>query len=198
TEKITVYASYTTECVHPFTDLKEGSYYIGAVEWALMNGVMNGTSATGFNPDGVTDRAMIVTVLYRLAGSPDVSDVVTPFTDVKAGEWYADAIAWAYENKVVNGNTATTFNPKGHLTREQFATILYRYAKEVEGQDVSVDDTTALDKYTDKGDVSGYALDAVLWANVRGLIGGVSAAKLSPGSGATRAQMATILHRYNV
>lgn len=194
---MTVYAEYTAECVHPFIDLKDGSYYIEAVEWALMNGVMNGTAATKFNPNGVTDRAMIVTVLYRLQGSPDVSHVKTPFTDVKKGEWYAPAIAWAYDNGVVNGNTATTFDPKGQLTREQFATILYRYAKEVKGQDVSVRDTTVLDKYTDKGDVSSYAKDALLWTNFRGLIGGVSATKLSPKSSATRAQMATILFRYN-
>lgn len=197
TEDMTLYAVYTAKCEHPFTDLKDDSYYTEAVEWALMNGVMNGTAATKFNPDGVTDRAMIVTVLYRLQGSPDVSHVKTPFTDVKKGEWYAPAIAWAYDNGVVNGNTATTFNPKGQLSREQFATILYRYAKEVEGQDVSVSDKGALDKYKDKKAVSNYALDALLWANVRGLIGGVSATKLSPGSGATRAQMATILFRYN-
>ena len=197
TADITVYALYATKCVHPFTDLKSGSYYTEAVEWALMNGVMNGTAATKFAPDAVTDRAMIVTVLYRLQGSPDVSRVKTPFTDVKAGDWYADAIAWAYSTGVVNGNSATTFDPKGKLTREQFATILYRYAKEVECEDVSVDDTTALDKYKDKGKISGYAKEAVLWANVSGLIGGVSATKLDPKSGATRAQMATILYRFN-
>ena len=140
---------------------------------------------------------MIVTVLYRLQGSPDVSHVKTPFTDVKAGEWYANAIAWAYDRGVVNGMTATTFNPKGQLTREQFATILYRYANEVEGLDMTVDDTTALDKYTDKGEVSSYAVDALLWTNDRGLIGGVSATKISPKGGATRAQMATILCRYS-
>ena len=181
---------------NPFNDVEKDEWYYSAVHYATDNELMNGTGIGVFAPNVNVSRAMIVTVLYRLEGSPDVSDVKTPFTDVEAKEWYADAIAWAYKNGVVNGTSPTTFAPTGNLTREQFATILYRYADEVKGRDVSVDGTASLDKYSDRDEVSGYAYDALLWTNYNGFIGGVSATKLSPKSGATRAQMATILYRF--
>jgi hypothetical protein len=185
-----------TEWDNPYKDVKEGEWYFDAVRYVSESSLMNGTGVGVFAPSVNVNRAMIVTVLYRLADSPDVSRVKTPFTDVKHGEWYAPAIAWAYKNGVVNGTSGTTFSPTANLTREQFATILYRYADEVNGIDTAVPDSAKLDKYSDKSQVSSWASEALIWTNHNGYIGGVSATLLSPKSGATRAQMATILHRY--
>jgi len=181
---------------NPYKDVKQGEWYFDAVRYVSESDLMNGTGVGVFAPSVQVNRAMIVTVLYRLADSPDVSRVKTPFTDVKASEWYAPAIAWAYKNGVVNGTSGTTFSPTNNLTREQFATILYRYADEVNGIDTAVPSSADLTKYTDSGKVSSWARTALVWANHNGYISGVSATLLSPESGATRAQMATILHRY--
>lgn len=196
TADITVYAVYEVECDHSFTDVEDGRFYTEAVEWALMNGVMNGTSETTFDPNGVTNRAMIVTVLYRLQGEPDVSEIANPFTDVEAGKYYEAPVKWAYDAGVVTGISETEFAPTAELTREQFATILYRYAGEVDGRDVSVAEGADLSAFEDEGEVSAFAREAMLWANTKGLITGTGESTLSPKSGTTRAQMATILYRY--
>lgn len=196
TEDMTVYASYYEECEHPFTDLEADRFYTEAVEWALMNGVMNGTSDTLFSPDTVTNRAMIVTVLYRLQGAPATDAGEAPFTDVVRDSYYEDAVLWAYGTGVVNGTTESTFSPTDPLTREQFAAILWRYAAQIEGKDVSVATGASLDIYADYKEVSEYAKVPLLWASENGLITGTTPTTLSPKSGTTRAQTATILYRY--
>ena len=197
TADATVYATFTYTFKHPFKDLDMTQWYGEAVEWALINGIMGGVSENQFAPNGTATRAMVVTILYRMQGSPSVEGMEAhPFTDLTQ-DWYKDAITWAYNTKVVNGMTATTFAPNGNITREQFATILYRYAKEIEGKDVAVEEGTKFDeKYTDVADISSYATDAVLWTNVKGYIGGMTATTIGPKGNATRAQIATILYRY--
>ncbi len=175
---------------HPFTDLKD-TWYTEPVLEAYEMGMINGNSASTFGPDLNTTRAHLVTVLYNMEGKPDVSGVNTPLTDING--WYNDAIKWAYSAGVVNGKTATTFAPNENVTREQFAAILYRYAQY---KKVATDGRADLSGYTDANKISSYAYDAMSWANARGYIGGVSATSISPKTGATRAQMATILVRY--
>ncbi|MBQ8697155.1 MAG: S-layer homology domain-containing protein, partial [Clostridia bacterium] len=176
--------------LHPFNDLKV-TWYTEPVLKAYEMGMINGNSINTFGPDGNTTRAHLVAVLYNMEGKPDVSDVSTPLTDIDG--WYNAAIKWAYSAGVVNGNTATTFDPNGKVTREQFAAILYRYAQY---KGITTDDRADLSGYKDADKISSYATDAMSWANARGYIGGVSATSISPKAGATRAQMATILVRY--
>ena len=134
---------------------------------------------------------MIVTILYRLENEPAVSGG-SAFTDVENGAWYADAVAWAAANDIVNGTSATTFAPNSPITREQMAAILYRYAA-CKGYDVS--QKADLSGYTDAASISGYAKDALAWANAQKLITGVTDTTLNPQGSATRAQVATILMR---
>ncbi|MBQ8696332.1 MAG: S-layer homology domain-containing protein, partial [Clostridia bacterium] len=190
------YARYTELFTHPFTDLDMDDYYGEAVRYCLREGVMRGDGEASFSPHRTVSRAMLVTVLYRMEGEPDVSGVQPPFTDVERGAWYADSVAWAYGTGVVNGMTPTAFFPSDGLTREQFATVLYRYARDVKGVDVGTAEGADLSGYADGERVSAYAYEAVLWANVSGYVGGVSATLLSPRGVATRAQMATVLHRF--
>ena len=175
----------------PFTDVATTAWYYDAVEYMYENGMMNGTSDTTFSPNATTTRAMIVTMLHRLEGEPDASDV--NFTDIASGMYYADAVAWAQENGVVNGTSETTFSPDQAITREQLATILYRYAQ-VKGYDVTASNN--LDAYTDASQISAYALTAMQWANAEGLITGNTATTINPTGDATRAEVATILMRF--
>ena len=157
------------------------------------------TEASGQNTPGklkledvtITSRAMIVTILYRLENEPGVSGK-SPFTDVAAGQWYTNAVAWAAANGIVTGTTDTTFAPNGNITREQMAAILYRYAS-YKGLDVSRQ--ADLSGYADASAISAYAKQAMAWANGQGLITGVTATTLNPGGNAVRAQAATILMR---
>ncbi len=183
--------SYETVC---FDDVKKGVWYEDAVRYVATEGLMNGVSGSQFGPDATTTRAMVVTVLYRMEGSPEVEGD-TPFTDLKDA-WYMDPVAWAYENQIVNGMNPTSFAPNGQITREQLATILHRYS-DYKGYDVAGREFT--DSYPDVGKVSSWAKDALSWANAVGLvtgnnIGGV--AHLDPQGKATRAQVATILMRF--
>ncbi|MBQ8696224.1 MAG: DUF4832 domain-containing protein [Clostridia bacterium] len=175
-----------------FADVNAGKWYEEAVYYAAHYGVMGGVGVGKFDPEGTTTRAMLVQVLYNMEGKPDVSSVETPFTDI-SGKWYEAAVKWAYANKVVNGMTATTFSPEGKITREQFATILYRYSAY---KGYATDARADLSSYTDAGKVSGYATDAMSWANSLGYIGGMTATTLVPTGNATRAQMAQIMMRF--
>ena len=171
-----------------FSDLKTGRWYEAGVTFALKNGLMNGVGGGKFDPDGSVTRGMLVTILYRVEKTPSVEGMKNPFTDVKSGAWYTDAIVWAADQGIVNGTSATTFAPDAFITREQIATILYRYAKaEKTEKDLSA--------YPDAGTVSGYAVDAMRWAVAEGLINGKDG-RLAPQENATRAQIATILERY--
>ena len=189
-------AEQPTPDEEPFTDVADGAWYAEAVQYVYENGMMNGVSATSFGPDMTTNRAMVVTILYRLAGSPDLSDenLGYPFADVDASSWYGDAVYWARLNGITNGTSNTTFGPNGAITREQMAAILYRYASFM-GYDVTVDNA-ALNTYADASQISSYAVTAMQWANETGLITGRSETTLAPQGTATRAEVATILMRF--
>lgn len=175
-----------------FVDVPADAWYAEAVQYVYENGMMSGTSETTFSPNLTTTRGMIVTILYRLENEPTVTGT-TAFTDVAADQYYANAVAWAAQNGIVSGTTATTFAPNKAITREQMAAILYRYAQ-FKGYDVSA--KADLSVYTDAASVGAYAVDAMAWANGAGLITGTSATTLTPAGNATRAQVATILMRF--
>ena len=178
-----------------FADVAADAWYADAVQYVYENGMMSGTSETTFSPDVTTTRGMIVTILYRLEGSPDLSNenLGYPYADVDANAYYADAVYWARQNGIVSGMSAEQFAPNNAITREQMAAILYRYAQ-FKGYDVSA--KADLSVYTDAAQVSTYATDAMAWANGAQLITGTSQATLTPAGNATRAQVATILMRF--
>lgn len=190
----TVYAKWTETPASslPFGDVKSGDWFYNDVKYVYDKGMMAGTAADVFAPNATTTRAMIVTILYRLEGSPAVTGG-SVFTDVPDGQWYTDAVNWAAANQIVNGTSATTFAPNAPITREQMAAILYRYAQH-KGYDVS--GKADLSGYADNGQVSAYAKDALAWANAAKLINGVTNTTLDPQGSATRAQVSAILHRF--
>lgn len=180
-----------TVTVLPFTDVRETDWFYGSVSYCYANGLMNGVSDTSFSPNTVVSRAMMVTVLWRLAGSPKTGNAT--FTDLVKDSWYYDAVQWAFANGIVNGYNETTFAPDQALTREQMAAIFFRFAN-YRGMSVTARD--AMSAYTDRGQISGYALDAMGWCVAKGLINGISAELLSPNGTATRAQLAAVLQRF--
>lgn len=190
----TVYAKWTEAPVSvlPFGDVKTTDWFYNDVKYVYEKGMMAGTAADVFAPNTTTTRAMIVTILYRLEGSPAVTGT-SAFVDVPAGQWYTDAVNWAAANQIVKGTSATTFAPNDSITREQMAAILYRYAQ-YKGYDVTK--KADLSGYSDNGQVSAYAKDALAWANAAKLINGVTNTTLAPQGNATRAQVSAILHRF--
>lgn len=190
----TVYAKWTETPVSslPFGDVKSADWFYNDVKYVYEKGMMAGTAADVFAPNTTTTRAMIVTILYRLEGSPAVTGT-SAFVDVPAGQWYTDAVNWAAANQIVKGTSATTFAPNDSITREQMAAILYRYAQ-YKGYDVTK--KADLSGYSDNGQVSAYAKDALAWANAAKLINGVTNTTLAPQGNATRAQVSAILHRF--
>lgn len=190
----TVYAKWTETPVSslPFGDVKSADWFYNDVKYVYEKGMMAGTAADVFAPNATTTRAMIVTILYRLEGSPAVTGT-SAFVDVPAGQWYTDAVNWAAANQIVKGTSATTFAPNDSITREQMAAILYRYAQ-YKGYDVTK--KTDLSGYSDNSQVSAYAKDALAWANAAKLINGVTNTTLAPQGNATRAQVSAILHRF--
>lgn len=174
-----------------FADLTSGSWYYDGVRCALENGLMTGTSARTFAPDRPVTRAMLVTILWRLAGEP--YGRVSPFEDVLPGSWYAQAVSWAYDKGIVTGVTATSFQPDAPVTREQLCAILRRYAA-LTGKNTAA--SASLDAFTDRAQVSAYAEASVRWALQAGLLTGVGDGRLTPRSGATRAQLAVLLQRF--
>ena len=175
-----------------YNDVKAGDWYANAVNYVTLTGLMNGTG-DGFSPNLAINRGMMVTVLYRMAGSPEVT-AENPFTDVPADTWYTDAVIWASENGITAGTSETTFSPTNSLTREQLATFFYRFA-DFENPD-PIEITGDLTGFTDAGQVASYATDAMKWAIGEGMISGTTETTLSPKATATRAQVATILMRY--
>ena len=170
----------------PFSDVKSGNWFYDAVKYAYAQGLMTGTSATTFAPNGTMNRAMIVTVLYRLEKSPAVTGA-SKFTDVPAGQWYSDAVAWAAANKIVNGYDETTFGPMNAVTREQMAAILFRY-EQVKGlENVTLEEN--LNRFPDQNKISAYAMQ---WAVGQKIINGNADGTLDPTGTATRAQVAQI------
>ena len=176
-----------------YTDLDRNGWYHEYVDWVLKNGVMNGVGGGLFEPNGETTRAMLVMVLYRMAGAPDMAGRESSFTDVSADSWYGAAVIWASENGIVNGVGGGLFDPDASLTREQMAMMLYRFAGYLGSNTEKHADLSA---YGDADAVSAFAQDAMAWAVAEGLVNGRSAAELAPKAGATRAELATILFRF--
>lgn len=176
----------------PFTDVSSRDWFYDAVEYVYENGMMQGTSSSLFEPNGVTTRAMVVTILHRCEG--ETRTYKSDFTDVASNMYYADAVAWAQANGIVNGTSATTFSPNDPITREQMATILYRYA-DFKDYDMTIGGMS-LHKYTDADQISAFANDAMRWANENELITGDTAMSLNPQDNATRAEVAMILMRF--
>ena len=172
-------------------DVDRNQWYHKAIDFAVTNGYMKGTEQTAFEPNFTMTRAMLVTALYRVAGTPDVT-AKHPFRDLQA-DWYYDAVAWAYENGIVNGTTATTFSPEEPVSREQLATILYRYAEAAPAKQ------DKLSAFPDCDRVSHYAEEAMNWAVNEGVINGSledGALYLRPNGNATRAEIAQMLMNY--
>ena len=176
----------------PFADVSGSDWFYNDVRYVYEKGIMDGTGADRFSPNAPLTRAMIVTILYRMAGSPSVSGS-SNFTDVAAGKWFAKAVAWAAANGIVNGYGSGLFGPNDPVTREQLAAILYRYA--VYGGMTAVTLEENLGSFADTAQLSAYAIQAMNWAVGQGLING-SGSNLVPKAQATRAQVAAIIHRY--
>lgn len=179
-----------------FDDVTTADWFYGDVEYVYYNGLMNGTSTTTFSPQLSTTRGMIVTILYRLEGSPEVTGTC-PFSDVPAGTYYEAPITWAAENEIVNGMGDGTFAPESNITREQLAAIFFRYAKYKGIYDE--DDCVMTGGFKDQDAVSPWAYEAMSWAIGVGLIGGSNESDglyLLPQGNALRCQVAAILHRF--
>ncbi len=179
------------------------SWAHAGLDYCIYSGYINGLSATTVDPSGTCTRAQLVCILYRIQGEPKVVEgyelakLRAPFDDVPRGQWYTNAILWAKLTGIVNGTSATTFDPSGQITREQFAAILYRYTAKYAPD--ATGNAASLAAYPDAGSVSAYARDAMAWAVGNGLIKGLPHDKtdyLEPGGSTTRAQVATILMRY--
>ena len=173
-----------------FSDVAADAWYADAVTYVRDNGLMSGTSDTTFTPGGTMTRGMLVTTLYRMAGSPllENEDLGYPFADVPGDAWYADGVYWARLAGVVGGYSEDQFGPDDPVTREQIAVILWRYA----GSPAAESGTD----FADEGSISAYAAQAVDWARANGIVNGVEDNRFLPQSSATRAQVATILRNY--
>lgn len=174
-----------------FTDMN-GHWSYDAVSYVYKNNLMNGINASRFSPDGTLNRAMMVTMLYRMAGSPAVSGGST-FSDVTSGKWYSDAVQWASANGVVNGVGRDRFAPEAQITREQMASMMMRYAQ---FNQYNTSKSADLSAFNDAGSISSWALESMKWANAAGLINGRTASTIAPQGTATRAEAATILMRF--
>lgn len=170
----------------PFTDVAEGAYYADAVAWAIQNKVTSGVSATTFAPNASCTRGQMVTFLWKAAGSPEPKSLTTAFTDVKSGAYYEKAVAWAVENKVTTGTSATTFSPDATVTRGQSVTFLWKANNSPAAEGTS--------GFTDVA-ASAYYASAVNWAVEKGVTSGMSATTFAPNSNCTRAQIVTFLYR---
>ena len=169
-----------------FVDVPEGSYYEEAVNWAVEKGITTGTDATHFSPDGICTRAQAVTFLWRAAGSPAAKSAVMPFTDVKAGSYYYDAVLWAVENGITKGTSDTMFSPDATCSRAQIVTFLWRSQKSPAAGTAN--------PFTDVK-ASAYYADAVLWAVKEDVTKGTTNTTFSPDANCTRAQIVTFIWR---
>ena len=197
TKDMTVYALWRVDenpgtGANPFTDVFEKDWFYGDVMFVYENGLMLGTSKTLFSPHGTATRGMMATILWRMEGSPAPKGK-NSFTDVEAGKWYADAITWTAENSIFAGYGKDKFGPDDPITREQLAAIFYRYA-DYKGYDLTVKGN--LDKFKDADKITDYAKTAMQWAVGSGLVKGKSGNLLDPQGTATRAEIATMLHRF--
>ena len=181
------------EWTNNFSDVKESDWFYDTVKYAGKNGIMNGVSETEFAPNQTLTRAMLVTILYRVEGSPRLNSD-SKFTDVGPSEWYSAPVIWAAENGIVNGVTETEFAPNQAITREQIAAIMYRYAN-VKGYDTT-QGGMAVREFEDYESISSWAKEAMQWAVNTKLISGKTATTVNPLDAATRAESATIIMRF--
>ena len=171
-----------------FADVDANAWYADAAVYCRDNGLMSGTSGTTFSPDTAMTRSMLATVLYQLAGSPAVTGS-DAFTDTADGAWYSDAVLWASQEGIISGYGNSLFGANDPVTREQIATILWRYS----GSPAAEAGTA----FADAGDIASWAVSAVDWARANGYVNGVDGNRFDPDGTATRAQVATILMRYD-
>lgn len=175
-----------------FEDLDMRQWYHEYTDYVIQNGLMNGMSDTRFAPHANSTRAQLVTVLYRMAGSPEV-ELSDTFKDVSENAWYAKAVAWAEANGITTGTTATLFQPETTATRQQMVTFFARYAK-LQGVDVTPKGD--LSGFSDVAEIDCYAEDAMIWAVESNLVNGMGNGTIAPKGNATRVQVAAILMRY--
>ena len=171
-----------------FSDLTRGSWYFEPVEYAVSHGIMNGVSEYAFDPNGTATRAMLATILYRIAGSPQ-TQITADFEDLRAGAWYTISVNWAYQNGILSGYGNSSFGPDDPITREQLAVILWRYAGSPETKGT-------IDSFTDADTAAEYAVKALQWAVEQNLLSGKGDGTLHPSAPATRAEIAAILQRF--
>jgi len=206
TGNMTLYAGWVVEIGdgrtplsegNPFRDVAESDWFYAAVMYVYENDLMLGTGADMFSPQLPLTRGMLVTILWRMEEEPDASGLENPFDDVPEGEYYTDAVKWAAANEIVLGYGDDKYGPDDNITREQLVTILWRYCI-WKGIDVSVGEDTNILSYNDAFDISEYAIAAFQWACGAGVIEGKPGGYLDPQGGATRAEIAAMLHRYLV
>lgn len=173
-----------------FTDVKSSDWFYNDVTFVAKEGIMNGTSKDKFDPSGTATRAMIATIFWRLEGAPKPA-APSGFSDVPAGQWYADAIAWMKDKNITNGTGPNTFSPNGAVTREELATFLYRFAK-AQGRDIALTDTHA---YDDQAEINKWAVEAIAWAKATGIMSG-NGTMFIPKNNANRAEIAATIARY--
>lgn len=170
-----------------FTDVRSTDWFSDAVSYVQERGLMSGTSATHFSPNEPTTRAMLVTILYRAAGQPETTGQ-SSFADVLARDYFANAVAWASENNIVTGYSRTRFGSNDPVSREQIATLLWRYAGSPRAGSAQ--------NFADRNQISDYAADAVNWARANGIVNGRPGNRFDPKANATRAEVATILRNF--
>ncbi|MBR6916411.1 MAG: S-layer homology domain-containing protein, partial [Clostridia bacterium] len=176
-----------------FSDVEDGRWSASSIEYAVKEGYMNGVGGGRFDPEGSLTRAMVATVLWRREGST-APTAPSGFDDVPAGKWYTDAVAWARSAGVVKGLTETAFGPDEYITREQLATMLFRFSSSAP---VSVPERADLDLFADDEKVSDWASEPLEWAVEAGLLKGTDGNRLDPKGFATREQFAAIVERYD-
>ncbi|MBR3417005.1 MAG: S-layer homology domain-containing protein [Clostridia bacterium] len=186
-------AAVPASAANAFSDVAEDRWSAGSIEYAVKEGYMNGVGGGRFDPEGSLTRAMVATVLWRREGSPSPA-APSGFSDVPAGEWYTDAVAWAKEAGVVLGVSETAFDPNGLITREQLATMLFRFSSSAP---VSVPERADLSTFADDEKVSSWANEPLEWAVKAGIINGTDGNRLAPDGYATREQFAAIIERYD-
>ena len=175
-----------------FYDVDKNAWYAEDVKYVVENGIFNGVEKNSFAPNKKLTRAMLVTVLYRMAGEPATNRSI-PFGDIDMGAYYASAVSWAKQNGIVTGITENEFSPNANITREQIASIIFRYAQ-YKGMDAMTLEENL--HFNDNDEISEYAVSAMNWAVGRGLINGKTETTLNPKDNVTRAEIAAILHRF--
>ncbi|MCL2588829.1 MAG: S-layer homology domain-containing protein [Oscillospiraceae bacterium] len=182
----------------PFTDVHRDNWFFGAVWYAHENGIMSGTSAATFAPNAPFTRAMVVTTLFRIYyGRPaNAGDSRSnPFSDVTT-QWFAPYVTWAYNNGVTEGIGGGLFGPQNNVTRQQFATMLFRYADRMTDRDMTIRQGAQWNQFTDRNQIASWAVDELTWTNYHGIITGRTATTIAPTGTASRAEAATILMRF--